>query len=108
MSYAIFRVAGRGKTTDLQGAYKHNVERISRTNEDIDHTKSNQNIELVSLGGMTYREKFDLITADMKAEHEESQKKVRKDRKKSFERKLNDSKNNVAAEFLFTSDSSFF
>ncbi|KMY52491.1 hypothetical protein AC623_20705 [Bacillus sp. FJAT-27231] len=106
MSYSIFRMQGIKTTSDLRGIGKHNAERISHTNFDIEKEKSVENIELVSCD--SYLEKFKEITAPMKAEHDERMKKTRKDRQRTFEQAINSAKNDVACEFLFASDEAFF
>ena len=106
MSYSIFRIEGISKTSDLRGIGKHNAERISHTNLDIDREKSSENIELVECE--SYMQRFNEITADMKTEHDERMKTMRKDRRKTFDEAVNSAKNDVACEMLFTSDSEFF
>ncbi len=93
-------------TSDLRGIGKHNAERISHTNFDIDKEKSAENIELVACN--SYLEKFREITSPMKEEHDERMKKTRKDRQRTFEQAINSAKNDVACEFLFASDEAFF
>lgn len=106
LSYSIFRMQGIKTTSDLRGIGKHNAERISHTNFDIEKEKSAKNIELVSCD--SYLERFKEITAPMKEEHEERMKKIRKDRQRTFEQAINSAKNDVACEFLFASDEVFF
>lgn len=106
MSYSIFRVQGIKTTSDLRGIGKHNADRISDTNLDIDKEKSSENIELVKCD--SYLKRFSEITLDMRREHEERMKTTRSDRRKSFEQAINGAKNDVACEFLFTSDEEFF
>lgn len=108
MSYAVFRIEGIKTTNDLRGIGKHNKDRVSKTNEDIDKERSADNIELISLNDKTYNERFDEIVKPYREEHEERMKTVRKDRVKSFSRHINDSRSDVATEFLFTSDTEFF
>lgn len=109
MSYAIFRVAGIKTTGDLKGIGKHNLERVSHTNQDIDLDRSSKNIHLVTPpNSETYMKRYLEIVEPMKLEHEEKMKTERKDRVKSFETKINSSKSDVACEFLFTSDEKFF
>ncbi|WP_342048889.1 MobV family relaxase [Bacillus sp. OTU530] len=107
MSYSIFRVKGIKTTGDLRGIGKHNDERVSHTNLDIDKTRSSENIELVKCAG-SYLKKFNEITSEMKVEHEERMKTIRSDRRRTFDQAINSAKNDVAAEFLFTSDDVFF
>lgn len=109
MSYAIFRVQGIRTTGDLKGIGKHNLERVSYTNLDIDSSMFDENIHLISpADSKSYMNRFSEIVKPMKLEHDEKMKNERKDRVKSFEAKINSSKNDVASEFLFTSDEKFF
>lgn len=110
MSFAIFRVQGIKTTNDLRGIGKHNVERKSETNKDIDETKTADNIHLISADNKSdsYLKKFFRTVEPMKEQHDEKMKTERKDRVKSFEAKINSTKNDVACEFLFTSDEKFF
>ena len=107
MSYSVFRVQGIKNTSSLVGLGKHNKDRVSHTNPDINKGKSNENIELVKCEG-TYNQKFNEITKELRKNHDERMKTMRSDRVKTFERSLNDSKNDVACEMIFTSDESFF
>jgi hypothetical protein len=106
VSYSIFRVQGIKTLSDLRGLGKHNSERVSETNLDIDKERSKDNIELIECD--SYLKKFNDITAEMKEEHNERMKTVRKDRIKSFESAINSAHNDVACEFLFSSDEEFF
>lgn len=106
MSYSIFRVQGIKTLSDLRGLGKHNAERVSETNLDIDKERSGDNIELIECD--SYLKRFSDITAAMKDEHNERMKTVRKDRVKSFESAINSAHNDVACEFLFSSDEVFF
>jgi regulator of replication initiation timing len=106
VSYSIFRVQGIKTLSDLRGLGKHNVERVSETNLDIDKERSRENIELIECD--SYLKKFNDITVEMKEEHNERMKAVRKDRIKSFESAINSAHNDVACEFLFSSDEEFF
>lgn len=109
MSYAIFRVQGIKTTGDLRGIGKHNLERVSYTNLDIDASRFGENIHLIQPPeSKTYVKNFFEIVEPMKLEHEEKMKNERKDRVKPFEAKINSSKSDVACEFLFTSDEEFF
>ena len=110
MSFAIFRVQGIKTTNDLRGIGKHNVERKSETNKDIDETKTADNIHLISADkeSNSYLKKFFRTVQPMKEQHDEKMKTERKDRVKSFEGKINSTKNDIACEFLFTSDEKFF
>jgi hypothetical protein len=107
MSYSIFRVQGIKTTGDLRGIGKHNADRVSYTNHDIDRSKSSENIEIVKCED-TYLKRFNEITSEMKIDHEKRMKSIRSDRRKSFDQAINSAKNDVACEFLFTSDEEFF
>ncbi|MFE4100195.1 MobV family relaxase [Priestia sp. YIM B13484] len=106
MSYSIFRVQGIKTLSDLRGIGKHNSDRVSDTNLDIDKDKSSENIELVKCD--SYLKRFSEITLDMRREHNERMKTTRSDRRKTFEQAIDGAKNDVACEFLFTSDEEFF
>jgi hypothetical protein len=106
LSHAIFRVQGIKTTNDLRGIGKHNLDRVSLTNDDIDSSRSSENIHLIE--SESYLKKFFTRVEPMKQEHDEKMKTERKDRVKSFEGKINSAKNDVACEFLFTSDTKFF
>jgi hypothetical protein len=106
VSYSIFRVQGIKTLSDLRGLGKHNAERVSETNLDIDKERSRDNIGLIECD--SYLKRFSEITAEMKDEHNERMKTVRKDRVKSFESAINSAHNDVACEFLFSSDEEFF
>lgn len=110
MSYAIFRVQGIKTTGDLRGIGKHNVDRTSETNQDIDESRTADNIHLISADNKSdsYLKKFFRTVEPLKEQHEEKMKTERKDRVKSFDAKINSSKNDIACEFLFTSDEKFF
>ena len=107
MSYSVFRVEGVKNTSSLKGLCKHNKDRISNTNPDIDKDKSKDNIVLVECDG-TYNKKFNEITKEMRIQHDERMKTMRADRVKSFDKSLDDSSSDVACEMLFTSDEKFF
>ena len=107
VSMAIFRVSGIKATSDLQGIGKHNVERKSETNMDIDHSRSAENITLKNCAG-NYNQMFDYVTRDLKKQHEEQMKTTRKSRQKSFTQKINDDKADVACEFLMSATPEFF
>ncbi|HLR11334.1 MAG TPA: plasmid recombination protein, partial [Sporosarcina sp.] len=101
MAKAIFRVSGIKTTSDLRGIGKHNVDRISETNFDIDRERSNENITLKNCGG-NYGLRFEKITRDLKIQHDEQMKTTRKSRQKSFLDKVNEDKADVACEFLMS------
>lgn len=107
VSKAIFRVQGIKTTGDLQGSGKHNLDRVSHTNNDIDHSRSDENITLKHCGG-NYNLMFEEITSDFKKQHEEQMKTTRKSRQKSFKDKINDDKADVACEFLMSASPEYF
>lgn len=106
MSYSVFRIKGIKTTGDLIGLKKHNIDRISHTNHDIDKERTKDNITLIECDN--YNKRFNDIVAPMKMEHEERMKTMRADRVKTFNQHINSSKNDVACEMVFTSDSKFF
>ncbi|WP_294359438.1 MobV family relaxase [uncultured Clostridium sp.] len=107
MSYSVFRIEGVKTTSDLRGLGKHNKDRVSHTNPDIDKSKSSENIDLIKCN-ISYNEKFNQITSEIKLQHDERMKTMRSDRVKSFEQSINSNKSDVACEMIFTSDKEFF
>ena len=107
MGKAIFRVSGIKTTFDLRGIGKHNLDRKSETNKDIDLSRSHENITLKRCTG-TYLEMFGHVTEDLKKQHEEQMKKTRKSRQKSFLDKINGDKADVACEFLMSATPEYF
>lgn len=106
MSYSVFRIQGIKTTGDLKGISKHNKDRVSHTNQEIDKTRSKDNITLVQCSN--YSKEFNKIVDPMKAEHNERMKTMRSDRVKTFDQHINSSQNDVACEMIFTSDNEFF
>ena len=106
VSYSVFRIQGIKTTGDLVGISKHNKDRVSHTNQDIDTSKSKDNIILIECNN--YNSKFNDIVAPMKQEQTERMKTMRADRIKTFNQHINSSKNDVAFEMVFTSDNEFF
>lgn len=109
MSYAIFRSQPINTLQDLAQIGSHNKrdKDAYKSNPDIKLDKIKENIELVRCDEK-YVKKFYELTKDYKKEHDERQKTIREDRKKSYYRMLDDARNVVADELLFTSDSLFF
>ena len=109
MSYAIFRSQPINTLQDLAQIGSHNKreKKAYKSNPDIKLDRSKDNIELVKCAEK-YVKRFYELTKDYKKEHEERQKTMREDRKKSYYKMLNDARNVVADELLFTSDSLFF
>lgn len=109
MSYAIFRSQPINTLQDLAQIGSHNKreKKAYKSNPNIKLDRSKDNIELVKCDEK-YVKRFYELTKDYKKEHEERQKTIREDRKKSYYKMLNDARNVVADELLFTSDSLFF
>ena len=109
MSCAIFRCQSINTLSDLSHIGSHNKrEKESyKSNPDIKKEDSINNIELIKCN-KKYREKFYEITKEYKKEHDEKMKNTRKDRYKSFDQMVDDSKSCVADEMVFTSDPEFF
>lgn len=107
MSYSVFRVQGIKTTSDLKGISKHDKDRISHTNKDIDKDRSNENITLIECTE-SYNSKFNKIVEPMREEHTKRMETMRADRVKTFDQHINSSKNDIACEMIFTSDNEFF
>ncbi len=100
MSYAIFRCESINTLRDLGEIGAHNK-------RDKRAYKSNPDIDIVPLNERYSKGYYELVK-DYKKEYEEKQKTTREDRRKSFDKMLNDSNSVVADELLFTSDNDFF
>lgn len=109
MNYAIFRSSPIYTLNDLAQIGSHNKREKSayKSNPDIKTELSHNNIELIPLKEK-YVKGFYNLTNDYKIEFEERMKTEREDRKRSFRKMLDDSKNVVADELLFTSSNEFF
>jgi hypothetical protein len=107
LAVAILRVQGYKTTGELTGLGKHNVDRISHTNKDIDSSRSHENITLKNCVG-TYNQMFNYVTRDLQKQHEEQMKTTRKSRQKTFNQKINDDKADIACEFLMTATPEYF
>lgn len=109
MSYAIFRSQPINTLQNLVQIGSHNKreKKAYKSNPDIKLDRIKDNIELVKCNEK-YVKKFYELTKDYKKEHVERQKNIREDRRKSYYRMVNDARNVVADELLFTSDSLFF
>lgn len=109
MSYAIFRVEPINKLSDLAQIGSHNKreKKAYKSNPDIDITKTKNNIDIVPLSEK-YSQGFYNLVKDYKKEYEEKQLTTREDRRKSFDKMLDDSNSVVADELMFTSDNEFF
>ena len=109
MSYAIFRSESINTIKDLGqiGAHNKRDKKAYKSNPDIDITKTKNNIDIVPLSDKYTKGYYELVK-DYKREYEEKQKTTREDRRKSFDKMLDDSNSVVADELLFTSDNDFF
>ena len=109
MSYAIFRSESINTIKDLGqiGAHNKREKKAYQSNPDIDMSKTKNNIEIVPLNEKYSKGYYELVK-DYKKEYEEKQKSTREDRRKSFDKMLDDSNSVVADELLFTSDNEFF
>lgn len=109
MSYAIFRSESINTIKDLGqiGAHNKRDKKAYKSNPDIDITKTKNNIDIVPLSDKYTKGYYELVK-DYKKEYEEKQITTREDRRKSFDKMLDDSNSVVADELLFTSDNDFF
>lgn len=109
MSYAIFRVEPINTLKDLGqiGAHNKRDKKAYLSNPDIDMSKTKNNIDIVPLSEKYTKGYYELVK-EYKKEYEEKQKTTREDRRKAFNKMLDDSNSVVADELLFTSDSDFF
>lgn len=109
MSYAIFRSESINTIKDLGqiGAHNKRDKKAYKYNPDIDITKTKNNIDIVPLSEK-YSQGFYNLVKDYKKEYEEKQLTTREDRRKSFDKMLDDSNSVVANELMFTSDNEFF
>ena len=109
LNYAIFRSEPIYTLNDLAQIGSHNKreKKAYNSNKDIKIELSKNNIELVPLQEK-YVKGFYNKTIDYRKEHEERMKKERADRKKTFNQMLNNSKNVVADELMFTATNEFF
>ena len=109
LNYAIFRSEPIMTLYDLAQIGSHNKreKKAYDSNKDIKIELSKYNIELVPLN-VKYVKCFDELTKEYKKEHDERMKTERKSRQKSFHEMLNNAKNCVADELVFTATNSFF
>ena len=109
LNYAIFRSQPIMTIQDLAQIGSHNKreKQAYKSNPDIKLQMSQYNVELVPLADK-YVKGFYNITKDYRKEHEERQKTEREDRKKKFNIMLDNSRNVVADELLFTASNRFF
>ena len=109
MSYAIFRVEPINTLKDLGqiGAHNKRDKKAYKSNPDIVVSKTKNNIDIVPLSEKYTKGYYELVK-EYKQEYEEKQKTTREDRRKPFNKMLDDSNSVVADELLFTSDNDFF
>ena len=109
MNYAIFRSEPIYTLQDLAQIGSHNKreKKAYNSNPDINIELSKNNIELVPLTEK-YVKGFYNITKEYRKEHDERMKTEREDRKRTFNQMVNNSKNVVADELLFTATKDFF
>lgn len=109
LNYAIFRSEPIYTINDLAQIGSHNKreKQAYKSNPDIKLNMSQYNVELVPLAEK-YVKGFYNITKDYRKEHEERMKTEREDRKRKFNTMLDNSRNVVADELLFTATNRFF
>ena len=109
LNYAIFRSEPIYTINDLAQIGSHNKreKQAYKSNPDIKLNMSQYNVELVPLAEK-YVKGFYNITKEYRKEHEERMKTEREDRKRKFNTMLDNSRNVVADELLFTATSKFF
>lgn len=109
LDYAIFRSQPVMTLEDLKQIGLHNKreKQAYKSNPDIKLNMSQYNVELVPLAEK-YVKGFYNIIKDYRKEHDERMKTEREDRKKKFNTMLDNSRNVVADELLFTATNRFF
>ena len=109
MSYAIFRSESINtiKILGQIGAHNKRDKKAYKSNPDIDISRTKNNIDIVPLSEKHSQGFYELVK-DNKKEYEEKQLTTREDRRKSFDKMLDDSNSVVADELMFTSDNEFF
>ena len=109
LNYAIFRSEPIYTINDLAQIGSHNKreKQAYKSNPDIKLNMSQYNVELLPLAEK-YVKGFYNITKDYRKEHEERMKTEREDRKRKFNTMLDNSRNVVADELLFTATNRFF
>ena len=109
LNYAIFRSEPINNLNDLAqiGAHNKREKKAYNSNPDIYITKSKDNIEIVPLTDK-YVKGFYNLTKEYKKQHDERMKTEREDRKRTYSRMVNESRNVVADELLFTASNKFF
>ena len=109
LNYAIFRSEPIMTTHDLAqiGSHNQREKKAYNSNPDIRIEDSYKNLELVPLN-YKYVKRFKEITKEYEKQHNEKQKTERKERQRSYTQMLNQSRNCVADELLFTASPKFF
>ena len=109
LNYAIFRSEPIMTTHDLAqiGSHNQREKQSYNSNPDIRIEDSYKNIELVPLN-CKYVKGFKGLTKEYEKQHNEKQKTERKERQRSYTQMLNQSRNCVADELMFTATSEFF
>ncbi len=109
MNYAIFRSQPIMTTHDLAqiGSHNQREKQAYNSNPDIRVEDSYKNLELVPLN-YKYVKRFKELTKEYEKQHNEKQKNERKERQRSYTQMLNQSRNCVADELLFTATHKFF
>ena len=109
LNYAIFRSQPIMTTHDLAqiGSHNQREKQAYNSNPDIRVEDSFKNIELVPLNSK-YVKGFKELTKEYEKQHNEKQKTERKERQRSYTQILNQSRNCVADELLFTASPKFF
>ncbi|HHX16874.1 MAG TPA: hypothetical protein GX725_03090 [Mollicutes bacterium] len=109
MNYAIFRSEPIMTLRDLGqiGAHNQRKKEAYKSNPDIDMGKSSDNIVLIG-SELSYLERYMEIVKPYKEEHEEKMNSTRENRRKSFNKMLDDSNSVVADELIFTATNEYF
>jgi hypothetical protein len=109
MNYAIFRSEPIITLRDLGqiGAHNQRKKEAYKSNPDIDMGKSSNNIDLIG-SESSYLEQYMEIVKPYKEEHDEKMKSTRENRRKSFNKMLDDSNSVVADELIFTTTNEYF
>lgn len=109
MNYAIFRSEPIMTLRDLGqiGAHNQRKKEAYKSNPDIVKEKSADNITLIG-SELSYLEHYMEIVKPYKEEYDEKMKTTRENRRKSFNKMLDDSNSVVADELIFTATNEYF
>lgn len=109
MNYAIFRSEPIMTLKDLGqiGAHNQRKKEAYKSNPDIDMERSSNNIVLIG-SELSYLEQYMEIVKPYKEEHDEKMKTTRENRRKPFNKMLDDSNSVVADELIFTATNEYF